>query len=78
MADDRNIDRYLRSKVFRTCSWLSAAFIVTFFLAPSHRVWFIYAAAAVSFCAMLPILRVVPYSQNRYDISFRPDRQSLI
>jgi 4-hydroxybenzoate polyprenyltransferase len=83
MPDDRSIEndsrarQYLRSTVFRTCSWLSAGLIVAAFVARSHRIWFIYAAAVLSFCAMLPILRIVPYSR-RLDIPNQRDRRFLL
>src|SRR5262249_41626638 len=83
MANDRNIEndrrsrQYLRSNLFRICSWSSAGFVGISFLVPSHRMWFIYIAAAVSFGAMLPVLRVVPYS-HRLDIHNRRDKRFLV
>jgi hypothetical protein len=83
MAEDRNIAndnrarQYLRSNLFRICSWSSVAFLPVSFLLPSRRVWFIYAAAAVAFGAMLPVLRVVPYS-HRLDIQNRRDKRFLV
>jgi hypothetical protein len=83
MADDRNIEndkrarQYLRSNVFRICSWSSAAFLAVSFLVPTHRVWFIYAAAAVAFGGILPVLRVVPY-RHSLDIHNRRDKRFLL
>jgi len=82
MADDRNIEndkrarQYLRSNAFRICSWSSAAFVVISFLVPSHHVWLIYAAAAIAFGGILPVLIVVPYI-HRLEIQNRRDRRFL-
>ena len=83
MADDRNIEndkrarQYLRWNVFRICSWSSAAFLAVSFVVPSHRVWFIYAAAAVAFGGILPVLGVVPYSHSLH-IHKRRDKRFLL
>lgn len=52
-------------------------FIVASFFAPNYRGWFIYAASAISFGAMLPVLRVVPYS-HRLDIHNQRDKRFLL
>ena len=87
MADDRSDDRsiendkparqYLRSYIFRICSWSGVALVAAFFLVPSYRIWFISAAAAVSLGAALPVLRVVPY-HRRLDIHNRWDKRFLL
>jgi hypothetical protein len=83
MAEDRSVEnnkrarQYLRSNVYRICSWSSLILVVASFLVPSHRIWFIYVAAAVWFSATLPVLRVVPYS-HRLDIHNRRDKRFLL
>jgi hypothetical protein len=83
MADDRSVEndkrvrQYLRSNIFRICSWSGLALVAASFFVPSHRIWFIYAAAAVSFGAALPVLRVVPYNR-RLDIHNRWDKRFLL
>ena len=75
--NDNRVRDYLRSTIFRICSWSSAALLAASFFVSSRRPWLLYAAAAVSFYAMLPVLRVVPYSQ-RIDIHNQRDRRSLL
>src|SRR5262249_5625733 len=83
MADERSIEnnkqarQYLRSKGFRICSWASVALIAAFFLVPNHRVWFLYAAAALSVAAMVPALRVIPYNRS-LDVRSQRDRRFLL
>jgi len=77
VENDRQARQYLRSNVFRTCSWLSAALLLATFVSRSHRIWFICAAAALSFGAMLPILRIVPYGRS-LDIRNQRDRRFLL
>jgi len=83
MADERSIEnnkqarQYLRSTGFRICSWSSVALIAAFFLVPNHRVWFLYAAAALSVAAMLPVLRVIPYNHS-LDVRSQRDRRFLL
>jgi membrane protein YdbS with pleckstrin-like domain len=83
MAEDRGIEnnkrarQYLRSNVYRICSWSSVVLIAASFLVPSHRNWFIYAGAAVWFGGMLPVLRIVPY-RRRLDIHNRQDKRFLL
>jgi len=69
--------QYLRSKGFRICSWSSAALVAAFFLVPNHRVWFLYAAVALSFAAMLPVLRVIPNNRT-FDFHNQRDRRFLL
>jgi hypothetical protein len=52
-------------------------FLAVSFLVPTHRVWFIYAAAAVAFGGILPVLRVVPY-RHSLDIHNRRDKRFLL
>jgi len=75
--NDNRVRDYLRSTIFRVCSWSSAALLAASFFVSSRRPWLLYAAAAVSFYAMLPVLRVIPYSQ-RIDIHNQRDRRSLL
>ena len=83
MTDDRRTEndkrarQYLRSNIFRICSWSGLALVVASFLVHSHRIWFVYAAAAVSFGAALPVLRVVPYGRS-LDIHNRRDKRFLL
>jgi hypothetical protein len=83
MDDERNIQReeharqYLRSKWFRVCSWSSAALVAAFFLIRNHRVWYLYPAAALSFAAMVPVLRVIRYN-DRIDFQSQRDRRFLL
>ena len=82
MAEDRSIEndkrarQYLRSNAYRICSWSSLALVAASFLVRNHRIWFIYAVAAVWFGATLPVLRLVPYSR-RLDIHNRRDKRFL-
>lgn len=83
MAEDRIIEnnklarQYLRSNVYRICSWSSLVLIAASFFVPSHRDWLIYAGAAVWFGATLPVLRVVPY-RRKLDIHNRQDKRLLL
>jgi len=83
MAEDRSLEntkrarQYLRSNIYRICSWSSLVLVIASFLARDNRIWLIYAAAAVWFGATLPALRLVPYS-HRFDIHNRRDKRVLL
>ena len=83
MAEDRSLEKtkrarqYLRSNVYRICSWSSLALVIASFLVRDHRIWFIYAAGALWFGATLPALRLVPYG-HRFDIHNRRDKRVLL
>lgn len=83
MTDDRSIEnnkrarQYLHSNIFRIGSWSGAVLVAASFLVHSHRVWLLYAAAAVSFAAVLPVLRGVPYNHS-LDIHDRRDKRFLL
>lgn len=75
--NDNRVRDYLRSNGFRICSWSSAALLAASFFVSNRRPWLLYAAAAVSFYAMLPVLRVVPYS-HRLNIHDQRDKRFLL
>jgi hypothetical protein len=83
MAEERSIEngkrarQFMRSSVFRICSWLSLVLAFASLLVHSHRIWFSFAAAVVWFGAALPVLIAVPY-RRRLDIHNPRDRQFLL
>jgi O-antigen ligase len=70
------IRKYVRSTQFRILSWLCAAMAIGSFFVHSYRLWLLYAAAAISFAAAWPILRLVPYRRT-IDLQQKRDKKAL-
>ncbi len=68
--------QYFRSPYVQILSWLCLGLILGSFFVSAYRVWFLFAAAAVSFMAMVPVLRTIP-SRN-IDIENKNERRTLL
>lgn len=77
VARKEYLRKYLRSTHFRILCWLSAGLTIISIFVSSYRLWLLYAACGISFAAMWPALRILPY-RRKIDLRQKNEQKALL
>jgi dolichol kinase len=78
MKDKEELRSYLHSKRFRILSWGCTALLIASFVFPLYRLRWLYAAAALSFLAMVPLVRISKLRNRTLDLRTKRDKRYVL